>query len=54
MINIIRKSTNMADRGGIRVGSGRPAGSKNRATADIKEGLSGLAKNHTVEALGVM
>ena len=30
------------------------AGSKNRATADIKEGLSGLAKNHTVEALGVI
>ena len=44
----------MANRGGIRVGSGRPAGSKNRATADIKEGLSGLAKNHTVEALGVI
>ncbi|MDB9752715.1 hypothetical protein OAB29_01070 [Oceanospirillaceae bacterium] len=30
------------------------AGSKNRATADIKKGLSGLAKNHTVEALGVI
>ena len=44
----------MADRGGIRLGSGRPAGSKNKATADIKEGLSGLAKNHTVEALGVI
>ena len=44
----------MASHGGIRIGSGRPAGSKNRATADIKEGLSGLAKNHTVEALGVI
>jgi hypothetical protein len=44
----------MADRGGIRVGSARPAGSKNKATADIKEGLSGLAKNHIVEALGVI
>ena len=44
----------MANRGGILIGSGRPAGSKNRATADIKEGLSGLAKNHTVEALGVI
>jgi len=44
----------MADRGGIRLGSGRPAGSKNRATTDIKEGLSGLAKIHTVEALGVV
>ena len=42
----------MADRGGMRVGAGRPAGSKNKATADIKEGLSGLAKNYTVEALG--
>ena len=30
------------------------AGSKNRATADIKEGLSELAKNPTVEALGVI
>ena len=53
-INIIWKSINMADRGGIRTGAGRPVGSKNRATADIKEGLSGLAKNHTVEALGVI
>jgi hypothetical protein len=44
----------MANRGGIRIGSGRPAGSKNRATADIKEGLSGLAKNHTMETLGVI
>jgi hypothetical protein len=53
-INIIRKSIIMENRGGIRIGSGRPAGSKNRATADIKEGLSGLAKNNTVEALGVI
>jgi hypothetical protein len=44
----------MVNRGGIRVASGRPCGSRDRATADIKEGLSGLAKNHTVEALGVI
>jgi hypothetical protein len=44
----------MVNRGGIRIGSGRPAGSKNRATADITEGLSGLAKNRTMEALGVI
>jgi hypothetical protein len=44
----------MADQGGIRTGAGRPLGSKNRATADIKEGLSGLAKNHTMEALEVI
>tara|TARA_B110000908_G_scaffold103667_1_gene122071 strand:- start:11 stop:424 length:414 start_codon:yes stop_codon:yes gene_type:complete len=53
-INIIWKPIIMVNRGGIRVGSGRPAGSKNRATADIKEGLSGLTKNHTVETLSVI
>jgi len=53
-INIIRKSTSMADRGGIRAGAGRPLGSRNRTEADIKEGLSGLAKSHTEEALGVI
>ena len=36
----------MADQGGIRIGAGRPLGSTNRATADIKEGLSELAKAH--------
>jgi len=41
-------------RGGVRIGSGRPGGSNNRATADIKERLSGLAKSHTVEVLGVI
>mgnify|MGYP006081484923 CR=1 FL=1 len=41
-------------RDGIHIGSGRPAGSNNRATAGIKEGLSGLSKNHTVEVLGVI
>ena len=41
----------MADQGGIRTGAGRPLGSKNRATADIKEGLSELAKTHTEAAL---
>lgn len=54
MINIIRKSTNMADRGGIRIGAGRPLGSRNKATADIKEGLSELAKTHTEAALEVI
>lgn len=44
----------MADRGGIRVGAGRPLGSRNRATADLKDGLSGLAKSHTEEALSVI
>ena len=41
----------MADQGGIRTGAGRPLGSRNRATADIKEGLSELAKAHTEAAL---
>ena len=41
----------MADQGGIPTGAGRPLGSKNRATADIKEGLSELAKTHTEAAL---
>ena len=43
----------MADQGGIRTGAGRPLGSRNRATAtaDIKEGLSELAKTHTEAAL---
>ena len=41
----------MADQGGIRTGAGRPLGSRNRATAGIKEGLSELAKTHTGAAL---
>jgi len=44
----------MADQGGIRAGAGRPLGSRNKATADIKEGLSGLAKTHTEAALEVI
>ena len=44
----------MADQGGIRIGAGRPLGSRNRATADIKEGLSELAKTHTEAALEVI
>ena len=44
----------MADRGGVRIGAGRPLGARNRAPADIKEGLSGLAKSHTEEALNVI
>jgi len=44
----------MADQGGIRIGAGRPLGSRNRATADIKVGLSGLAKTHTEAALEVI
>ncbi len=44
----------MADQGGIRIGAGRPLGSRNKATADIKEGLSELAKTHTEAALEVI
>ena len=44
----------MADQGGIRIGAGRPLGSTNRATADIKEGLSELAKAHAQAAIEVI
>ena len=44
----------MTDQGGIRIGAGRPLGSRNRATAEVKEGLSELAKTHTKAALEVI
>ena len=51
--NIKRKS-NMTSRGGAREGAGRPAGSANRATADLKARLSELARQHTSTALDTL
>jgi len=50
----IKTTSVLADRGGMRIGAGRPLGSRNRATADIKEGPSELAKTHTEAALEVI
>jgi hypothetical protein len=44
--NIKRKS-NMTGRGGVREGAGRPVGSQNRATVDMKSRLSLLAREYT-------
>jgi len=41
----------MADRGGKRSGAGRPAGSPNRATVDMKARLSELARTHSLTAI---
>jgi hypothetical protein len=41
----------MADRGGKRDGAGRPAGSRNRATVDMKARLSELARQHAPKAI---
>ena len=40
----------MMARGGSRNGAGRPAGSQNRATIDMKARLSALAREHTYTA----
>ena len=40
----------MTDRGGVRQGAGRPAGSQNRATVDMKARLSMLAREYTYVA----
>jgi len=41
----------MASHGGIREGSGRPAGAVNKATSELKLNLSELARQHTNDAL---
>ena len=44
----------MASHGGIRVGSGRPAGALNKATSGLKSNLSALAREHTQNALDTL
>jgi hypothetical protein len=44
----------MTSRGGAREGAGRPAGTPNRATADMKARLSELARQHTQIALDAL
>ena len=41
----------MASHGGIREGSGRPAGAVNKATSELKFNLSELAREYTNDAL---
>ena len=41
----------MASHGGMREGSGRPAGAVNKATSELKFNLSELARQHTNDAL---
>jgi len=41
----------MASHGGMREGSGRPAGAVNKATSELKLNLSELARQHTNDAL---
>jgi len=41
----------MASHGGMRKGSGRPAGSVNKATKELKLNLSELAREYTQDAL---
>jgi hypothetical protein len=40
--------------GGTRQGAGRPAGSNNRATVDMKSRLSALAREHTHTAFDAL
>lgn len=44
----------MTSRGGPREGAGRPVGSPNRATMDMKARLSELARQHTSTALDTL
>ena len=44
----------MASHGGMREGSGRPAGAVNRATSELKLNLSELARQHTNDALDTL
>ena len=41
----------MASHGGMREGSGRPAGAVNKATSELKLNLSELAREYTNDAL---
>ena len=44
----------MASHGGIREGSGRPAGAVNKATSELKLNLSELAREYTNDALDTL
>ena len=44
----------MASHGGMREGSGRPAGAGNKATSELKLNLSELAREYTNGALDVL
>ena len=44
----------MTSRGGAREGAGRPVGSPNRATVDMKVRLSELARQHSSTALDAL
>jgi len=44
----------MASHGGIREGSGRPAGAGNKATSGLKLSLSELAREYTNDALDTL
>ena len=44
----------MASHGGMREGSGRPAGAANKATSELKLNLSELAREYTYDALDAL
>jgi len=44
----------MASHGGMREGSGRPAGAGNKATSELKLNLSELAREYTNDALNTL
>ena len=44
----------MASHGGMREGSGRPAGAVNKATSGLKLNLSELAREYTNDALDAL
>jgi len=44
----------MASHGGMRKGSGRPAGAVNKATSDLKMNLAELAREYTNDALDAL
>ena len=44
----------MASHGGMREGSGRPAGASNKATSELKLNLSELAREYTNDALDAL
>ena len=44
----------MASHGGMRKGSGRPAGAVNKATSELKLNLSELAREYTNDALSAL
>ena len=44
----------MASHGGMREGSGRPAGAANKATSELKLNLSELARKYTNDALNTL